>query len=208
MKALEKELGIVLLPIAQNDPALTFNCVNVADKFGDAELAKLAPVADRFVEINLSRSKITDAGLATVAAMKNLKRLNLANTAVTDAAADQLAGLATLEYLNLVGTKVTDAAMPKFEKIAALKKLYVWQTAVTKPAAEALHVKLPAIAINLGWDNERGTFRGRGATSVAFRNTLPISARLFRAAARAPTLHLARSMIRRARPAVRSWSNR
>ena len=57
-------------------------------------------------------------------------------------------------YLNLVGTKVSDAAMPKFEKVAGLKKLYVWQTGVTKPAAEALHGKLPGITINLGWDNE------------------------------------------------------
>lgn len=154
VKALEKELGIVLLPVAQNDPALTFNCVNVADKFGDVELAKLSAVADRLVDLNLSRSKISDAAAATLAGMKNLRRLNLANTGVTDAAADQIAALAGLEYLNLVGTKVTDAAMPKFEKIAALKKLYVWQTGVTKPAAEALHGKLPAITINLGWDSE------------------------------------------------------
>ena len=154
VKALEKELGISLLPIAQNDPGLTFNCVNVADKFGDAELAKFAPVADRLVELNLSRCKVTDAGMAAVAGMKGLKRLNLANTAVTDAAAGQLAGLTTLEYLNLVGTKVTDAAMPGLEKNTALKKLYVWQTGVTKPAAESLHAKLPSITINLGWDSE------------------------------------------------------
>lgn len=152
--ALEKELGITLLPLAQNDPGLTFNCVNVADKFGDAELAKFAPIADRLVDLNLSRSKVTDAGLASVAAMKNLKRLNLANTAVTDAGADHIAALTALDYLNLVNTKVTDAAMPKFEKIPVLKKLFVWQTGVTKPAAEALHQKLPAITINLGWDSE------------------------------------------------------
>lgn len=152
--AIEKELGITLLPLAQNDTGLTFNCVNVADKFGDAELAKLAPVAERMIDINLSRSKVTDAGLVAIAGMKNLKRLNLANTAVTDAGLDQLASLTALEYLNLVGTKVTDAALAKLEKNAALKKLYVWQTGVTKPAAEALHQKLPAIAINLGWDSE------------------------------------------------------
>ncbi|HWB03225.1 MAG TPA: c-type cytochrome domain-containing protein [Verrucomicrobiales bacterium] len=152
--ALEKELGITLLPIAQNDNGLTFNCVNVADKFGDAELAKFGPVAERLVDLNLSRSKVTDAGMAAVAGMKNLKRLNLANTAVSDAAADHFAPLGALEYLNLVGTKVSDAAMPKLEKLAALKKLFVWQTGVTKPAAEALHQKLPAITINLGWDSE------------------------------------------------------
>lgn len=169
--AIEKELGITLLPVAQNDQSLTFNCVNVADKFGDAELGKLAPVADRLVDLNLSRSKVTDAGLATVAGMKNLKRLNLANTAVTDAGIDHLAGLAALEYLNLVGTKATDAALPKLEKSASLKKLYVWQTGVTKPAAEALHQKLPAIAINLGWDSEVKT-----AQAPAPANPAPVPA--------------------------------
>ena len=152
--ALEKELGVTILPVAQNDPALTFNCVNVADKFGDAELAKFAPLAERMVEMNLARSKVTDAGLAVLGGMKNLKRLHLQNTAVTDAGVDAMVSVAGLEYLNLFGTKVTDASMPKLEKLANLKRLFVWQTGVTKPAAEALHQKLPAIVINLGWDNE------------------------------------------------------
>ena len=102
--ALEKELGVTILPVAQNDPALTFNCVNVADKFGDAELAKFAPLAERMVEMNLARSKVTDAGLAVLGGMKNLKRLHLQNTAVTDAGVDAMVSVAGLEYLNLFGT--------------------------------------------------------------------------------------------------------
>lgn len=152
--ALEKELGITILPLAQNDPGLSFNCVNVADKFGDAELAKFAPIAERLAELNLARSKVTDAGLAALGSMKNLRKLHLQNTAITDAGIDAIAAVQGLEYLNLFNTKVTDAALPKLEKLANLKKLYVWQTGVTKPAAEALHQKLPAITINLGWDNE------------------------------------------------------
>ena len=151
---MEKELGITILPVSQTETALVFNCVNVADKFGDAELAKFAPIAGRMAEMNLSRSKVTDAGLAALAGMKALKRLHLQNTSVTDAGMEQLSGLAALEYLNLFGTKVTDAALLKFEKLSALRKLYLWQTAVTKPAAEALFAKLPEITINLGWDNE------------------------------------------------------
>lgn len=154
VQALEKELGVAILPLAQNDPALTFNCVNVADKFGDAELAKFAPLADRMSEMNLGRSKVTDAGLAALSGMKNLKKLHLPNTAVTDAGIDALLPLANLEYLNLFNTKVTDAGLAKLEKLPKLKRLYVWQTGVTKPAAEALHAKMPEIVINLGWDNE------------------------------------------------------
>ncbi len=152
--ALEKELGISLIPVAQNDSGLIFNCVNVADKFGDAELAKFAPVAARMVELNLSRSKVTDAGLAILPTMKGLKKLHLQNTAVTDAAADHLSTATELEYLNLFGTKITDAMVPKLASLTKLKKLYLWQTAVTKPAAEALFAKLPDAVINLGWDNE------------------------------------------------------
>ncbi|RYD32895.1 MAG: hypothetical protein EOP86_14650 [Verrucomicrobiaceae bacterium] len=154
VQALEKELGVTILPLAQNDPALTFNCVNVADKFGDAELAKFAPLADRMSEMNLGRSKVTDAGLAALSGMKNLKKLHLPNTAVTDAGIDALLPLASLEYLNLFNTKITDAGLAKLEKLPKLKRLYVWQTGVTKPAAEALHTKLPEIVINMGWDNE------------------------------------------------------
>ena len=154
VQALEKELGVTILPLAQNDPALSFNCVNVADKFGDAELAKFAPIADRLSEMNLGRSKVTDAGLASLSGMKNLKKLHLPNTAVTDAGIDSLLSLTNLEYLNLFNTKLTDAGLAKLEKLPKLVRLYVWQTAATKPAAEALHSKLPNIIINLGWDQE------------------------------------------------------
>jgi uncharacterized membrane protein len=154
VQALEKELGIAILPLAQNDPALSFNCVNVADKFGDAELAKFAPLAERFAELNLGRCKVTDAGMASLAGMKNLKKLHLPNTAVTDAGIDSLLTLTNLEYLNLFNTKLTDAGLAKLEKLPNLKRLFVWQTAATKPAAEALHAKLPNLVINLGWDQE------------------------------------------------------
>jgi uncharacterized membrane protein len=154
VQALEKELGVAILPLAQNDPSLSFNCVNVADKFGDAELAKFAPLAERLAELNLSRSKVTDAGLASLSGMKNLKKLHLPNTAITDAGLDSLLGLTKLEYLNLFNTKITDAGLTKLEKLANLKRLFVWQTGATKPAAEALHAKLPNVVINLGWDQE------------------------------------------------------
>lgn len=152
--ALEKELGASILPLAQNDPGLVFNCVNIADKFDDAALAKFAPIADRLWEMNLARSRVTDAGMPALSAMKNLRRLHLQNTAVTDAAIDSLLGLQELEYLNLFNTKVTDEGIAKLEKLPRLKRLYVWQTGVTRAGAEALHAKLPELVINLGWDQE------------------------------------------------------
>lgn len=154
--ALEKEVGSPILQVAQNDAGLTFNVINVADKFDDATFAKFAPIADRFSDLNLGRSKLTDAGLASLAGMKNLQRLRLENTGITDAGLDAISGLPKLEYLNLYGTKITDAGLAKLEKLANLKSLYVWQTGVTKPAAEALHAKLPKLIINMGWETVIG----------------------------------------------------
>lgn len=167
VQALEKELGVAILPLAQNDPSLSFNCVNVADKFGDAELAKFAPIADRLSELNLGRSKVTDAGLAHLSGMKNLKKLHLPNTAITDAGIDSLMALTNLEYLNLFNTKITDAGLAKLEKLPGLKRLFVWQTGATKPAAEALHAKLPNLVINLGWDQEVKTVLAAATPAAA-----------------------------------------
>jgi mono/diheme cytochrome c family protein len=154
--AVEKEVGSPILQVAQNAAGLVFNVVNVADKFDDGMLAKFAPIADKLEDLNLSRSKITDAGAAQFAAMKNLVRLRVDGTSLTDAALDSLLALPKLEYLNLYNTKVTDAGIAKLEKIASLKNLYAWQTGATKGGAEALHAKLPSLVINLGWDNVVG----------------------------------------------------
>ncbi len=139
-----------LMPLALDTEQLRFGCVNAADKIGDKELAELAPVAQQLLWVELARTKITDAGLATVSKMSNLERLHLENTAVTDAGIAQLAGLAKLEYLNLYGTKVTDAGLAKLATAKSLKKVFVWQTAVTKDAAKKLEAAIPGLVVNVG----------------------------------------------------------
>jgi cytochrome c5 len=153
---LEKEIGASILQIAQSETGLMFTAINVADKFSDAELAKFAPIAAHIEDLNLARTKITDAGLAAIGAMTNLKRLRLENTGVTDAGIDHLKGLVKLEYLNLFNTPITDAGLEKLAPLTALKRLYVWQTKATKEAAEKLHAQNKNLIINLGWDQEIG----------------------------------------------------
>ena len=143
-------LNATLMPLALDTEQLRFGCVNAADKFGDKELALLAPAAPHLAWVDLARSKVTDAGLATVAQMANVERLHLENTAVTDAGLVHLAGLAKLEYLNLYGTKVTDAGIAKLTANKALKKLFVWQTAVTKDGAKKLEAAVPGLVVNVG----------------------------------------------------------
>ncbi len=143
-------LNTSLMPVAFDSEQLRFGCINAADEIGDKELAELAPVASHIVWAELGRSKVTDAGLATIAMMPNLERLHLENTAVTDAGLVHLAGLARLEYLNLYGTKVTDAGIARLAGMKSLKKLFLWQTAATKDGAKSLEAAIPGLVVNVG----------------------------------------------------------
>jgi hypothetical protein len=143
-------LGASLMPLAQDTEQQRLSVINAVDKFGDAQLAELAPIVAHLVWVDLARSKVTDTGLATVSKMSSLERLHLENTAVTDAGIANLAGLRSLEYINLYGTKVTDAGIAKLAEVKSLKKLFVWQTGVTKAGAQALEAKIPGLVVNVG----------------------------------------------------------
>jgi hypothetical protein len=154
--ALEKvnASGASLMPISADSKLYRFTALNVAKEFGDTGLEPLAPIADKIASLDLARSKVTDAGLKTVAAMKNLTELRLDGTGITDAGLDHLKGLAALEYLNLYNTKVTDAGIQKLAGLPKLKALYLWQTGVTKAGVAQLKSKLPGAHINTGWTAE------------------------------------------------------
>lgn len=146
--------GASLMPIAADAKAYRFTALNVAKEFTDAGLDPLAPIADKIASLDLARTKITDAGLAKVAAMKGLKELHLEGTTIGDAGLDHLKGLGELEYLNLYNTKVTDTGIAKLAGLSKLNALYLWQSGVTKAGVAALKAKLPKAHINNGWTAE------------------------------------------------------
>ncbi len=146
--------GASLMPVAAESAEYRFTALNVAKTFTDAGLAPLGPIAGKIASLDLARTKVTDAGLATLSGMTGLKELHLENTAITDAGLDHLKGLAALEYLNLYGTKVTDAGIQKLAGLSKLKALYLWQTGVTKAGVAQLRGKLAAAHINIGWNAE------------------------------------------------------
>lgn len=143
-------LNASLMPLAQDTEQLRLGVINAADKFGDKELALLAPIATQILWVDLSRSQVTDAGMDTLAKMTNLERLHLENTKVTDAGLAKLGTLTNLEYLNIYGTKTTDGGIAKLASAKDLKKLYVWETGVTQAGAKALEGKLPGLKVNVG----------------------------------------------------------
>ena len=153
---IQEDLNVVILPVSQDNPGLTFTAVNVAKEFDDAMLARFDPIAGNLLQVNLARTNVTDGGLGSISKMGNLTRLRLEKTGVTDGGLDHLAKLENLEYLNLYGTKITDAGLAKLSGLKKLSRLYVWQTEVSEEGAKKLTAELPEVLINLGWDKEVG----------------------------------------------------
>ena len=75
------------------------------------------------VNVNLSGTQITDAGLVHLKEMRNLQCLGLSGTQVSDAGLVHLKGLTNLKELALTSTKVTDAGVAGLKK--ALPNCYI-----------------------------------------------------------------------------------
>jgi hypothetical protein len=144
-----RQTGARALPLAQGVNLLDVG-FSSGNEVADGQLALLAPIAQQVYELNLAGSKVTDAGLASIAPLTNLRRLHLEKTAVTDAGLAHLKGLTNLEYLNLYGTAVTDAGLQHLSGMKNLRNLYLWQTKVTAEGAANLKKSLPTVNINRG----------------------------------------------------------
>ncbi len=133
--ALTPQTGIVVTPFAVDQPWIIVNAA-LSKTFGDRQLAMLAPLASNIVDLNLSGTQITDAGLLTVSTMSNLTKLRLDRTAITDAGLGHLTKLKKLNYLNLYRTDVTDTGLKTLTALPKLQHLYLYQTKVHPEAAE------------------------------------------------------------------------
>ena len=136
--ALEKSLGLRLVPRSQLvTDGLILRTASAPARCDDAAVAKLAPVAVLIVEAELARTKVTDAGLKSLAACKNLRSLDLTHTAVTSAGLGALASLEKLESLNLTETAVDEDGVSKTRAWPGLKRLWLFGTKAAQSAAPA-----------------------------------------------------------------------
>jgi Leucine-rich repeat (LRR) protein len=81
-----------------------------------AEDDKRAASPEAVVVLDLSDTRVSDAGLKELAPLKNLQILDLSGTRVTDAGLKELALLKNLQALDLAGTKVSDEGIKELKK--------------------------------------------------------------------------------------------
>ncbi len=188
MEKIADELNIAVTTLSPNEPWLQCNASIAGTNFGDAELAKLTPVAANLRWLDLAGTKVSDAGLAQIAAMPNLVRLHLERTSISDAGLARLASLAELEYLNLYGTDITDSGLAQLQILPKLKQLYLWQTKVSPAAAKAFSETLTDSDQLQSWQNEIEQIKakikneqlavdvGAPATPAPSTNAVPVNA--------------------------------
>jgi hypothetical protein len=145
--------GAQVLPLFADSSLLTVSFAHRSEPATDKEVALLAGVAEQVYALNLADSKVSDAGLAPVARLKNLNAIHLERTPITDAAMEHLKGLAGLQYLNVYGTAITDAGLAPLKGLKNLRRLYLWQTKVSYDAAMGMEKDTPGLMVNLGYDH-------------------------------------------------------
>jgi uncharacterized membrane protein len=130
--SLERELGVRLVPRSRNpQDGLILRTVSAPERCNDVAIARLKVIGTLIVDAELARTKITDAGLKTLATFSNLRTVDLAHTAVTSAGVPILAHLNHLESLNLTATAVDDAGVAALRRKQTLKHLYLFETKCT-----------------------------------------------------------------------------
>jgi uncharacterized membrane protein/mono/diheme cytochrome c family protein len=148
-----RKLGVSLETLSQRNHLLQLSFVSVKAKTDDASLKGLGTLSGHLTWLNLSGSKISNAGLKHLAPLSKLNRLNLSNTKITDGGLSQISGLSNLEYLNLYNCQVSDLGMVHLKKLKNLKKLFLWGSKVSKAGAANLKKSLPEVTIDLGADD-------------------------------------------------------
>jgi mono/diheme cytochrome c family protein len=154
------DAGANVVPLYAGSPLLSIGFPSDPEKVTDETIDLVTAAGPNVVWLDLGGAKVTDAGVAKLAACESLLRLHLEMTGVTDAAADTLAGLKRLEYLNLYGTQITDATLAKVAALPRLSRFYVWQTGVSYEAAKKMMAERQGLEINLGSDHP-GVVRDR-----------------------------------------------
>jgi len=99
---------------------------------------KQSELLTRLEFLVLNRTRITDAGLAYLQGMKELKRLYLSKTQIGDEGISHLAKLSKLEGIILNDTNITDAGLAHLKGLGNLNMLYLQNTRVTDAGLEHL----------------------------------------------------------------------
>lgn len=122
----------------------------------DGDLAQFAAWLPELEEIDLTGTKVTDAGIEAIAGLTKLRKLQLSGTKITSAAIAHLTRLTALTDVYLINTAIDDTAIEGLARLTGLRKLSVSGTKLTADGLERLRQALPMTTIIAEMVDPRG----------------------------------------------------
>jgi Leucine-rich repeat (LRR) protein len=133
---LPKQCDDTILTAVTELPNLTYLEAG-GTKITDAGVEELAAIKSLEV-LHLWNTAVTDSGLEPLKKLNELRVLSLGGTSVDDSGISQLVDLKNLEELRLNGTRVTDAVVEHLKKLPKLQKVWLQNTKLTPQAVDEL----------------------------------------------------------------------
>ena len=145
--------GFLVRQLSQTDAKLVVSVNSPGAALDEAALAALAGAGAQIADLNLQNAAIDDEDLAALGDLAAVTNLRLSRNRITDRGLATLARLPKLASLNLYGNAgVTDAGVEALGRIATLRHLYLWQTGVTSAGVAKLRAARPDLAVQLESD--------------------------------------------------------
>lgn len=128
------------------------NCAKITDA-GLAHLKRLPNLRFlRLLQENAGTMPVTDAGLAHVADLQQLEELMIVRIPVTDAGLAHVARLPQLKVLVLSGIPATNDGIAQLRKLENIERIYLRNTQVTEQGVNSLCAALPDCLVT--WEDE------------------------------------------------------
>ena len=148
LAAINADLNARLMPISRRpEDGVMLVTAGLGATFDDAGLAKIAPVAEHLRDVDLSRTGVTDGGLAVLGKAVGVRQLRLDNTQIGSSGIAMLRPMQKLEVLNLYGTAIDDQAIDSLATLGGLRRLYIAQTKISLEGQQKLARALPQCVI-------------------------------------------------------------
>ena len=143
--------GIRILPMVGAKGLQVISSVDPDLAMKDEDLEKLMIIAPHIISLDLTDSKVTNAGLDFIAKMPNLKKLFLEGVQEVDVTGiTKLKDLQNLEYLNLIRVKLEASAVDFLISIESLREVYLFETGLDEAAIGKLKTAKPQVFVNSG----------------------------------------------------------
>ena len=123
-------------------------------RISDLTLARKLASLRMLENLDLARTRVSNAGMDGLASLTSLRVLNLAYAELDDAGLGKLRALTQLETLNLDSTHVTDSSVAVLAGYSKLQTLDLYHSVFTKEGVERLRAASPKLRVV--WDKESG----------------------------------------------------